>query len=72
MTPTKEQLRMILTKAIAAPLGISQETSSPERLRTKLYNTRRKYAPEYDSLSFTVSPVSPETHLWIISNARVD
>lgn len=46
-------------------LGVVVQTNDPDALRQKLYQERKKDA-DLACLSFTISPTSPETELWII------
>jgi len=62
--------RAILTQALGSPHGLAVKTTSPERLRVKLYNAKRKHLPTYDSLSFVFSPTDPNNTLWIIHNGK--
>lgn len=63
-TPTT--LLEYMYDALMQPLGIVMETSSPERLRQKLYNLRKQHEPTFDNLSFVISPTAPDSQLWII------
>lgn len=60
----KEQLLELLYAAKGSTFGIVVETSSAERLRQKLYAVRREYAPEFEQLSFIISPING-SDLWI-------
>ena len=61
----------LLYQALASESGIEVETSSPDRLRQKLYAERRKAEdPDLNSLSFVISPTHPTTHLWIIRKTQ--
>jgi hypothetical protein len=55
-----------LYDALAQPRGIVVKTSSPERLRQKLYDLRKTHAPVFEDLTFLVSPSNPDDQLWII------
>jgi len=62
-----EPLEALLYRALTTPLGIvveCHETDGPQRLRMKLYPLR-KAQPEFDPLSFVLSPMNP-TQLWIV------
>lgn len=55
----------ILYEADHSPLGTVVETEDSERLRQKLYALRKERSPEFDHLSFILSPAAPATQLWI-------
>lgn len=54
----------LLYDALHADLGVVVETNDPERLRQKLYTIRKGY-PEFECISFWISPFYPDTELWI-------
>lgn len=55
----------ILYEADHSLLGTVVETEDSERLRQKLYALRKERSPEFDHLSFILSPAAPATQLWI-------
>lgn len=61
------QLLELLFQALASPCGITVRTNSTHRLRQRLYAVR-KGRPEMAVLSFELSPVEPDTELWITHN----
>ena len=61
MTPPLEAL---LYRAMTSPLGVVVESTSPDRLRQKLYPLR-KAQPDFAKLSFVLSPINPN-QLWIL------
>lgn len=63
--PEPELLELLYRALNAEGRGIIVHTNSIDRLRAKLY-ALRKDDPELASLSFTVSPTSPGTQLWIV------
>lgn len=58
-----------LYQALRTPLGLTIHTSDPTTLRTRLY-IERKRNPDFQPLSFVISPRSPEKELWIVKNLR--
>ncbi len=59
----------LLYAAFASPHGIIVETSSVERLRQKLYTTRRELGDEtLEALSLVPSPTN-ECELWIVKRS---
>lgn len=59
------KLLEILYAALAEPVGLTVRTNSVEKLRQKLYVIRAEFA-DLQCLSFSPSPVEPETELWIV------
>lgn len=59
-----EPLEALLYRALTSPVGIVVESNDPDRLRQKLYPLR-KQQPEFECLSFVLSPMNPQ-HLWIV------
>ncbi len=55
----------LLYAALHSPLGIVVSTTSPERLRQKLYPLRKE-DPALLPLSFIISPFNPGGELWIV------
>jgi hypothetical protein len=51
-----------------AEVGIVVSTTDPLKLRVKLYQEKKK-DPEFEKLSFFISPVNPTSELWI---AKID
>lgn len=62
-------MKEFLYDALATKLGIILRSDDPVRLRARLYKLRGA-EPEFADLSFIISPVKPDTDLWIIK--RVD
>lgn len=60
-----ESLLELLYRAYNSPKGIAVTTTSPERLRQKLYAVR-KADKDLSCLSFTLSPHDPAGELWIV------
>ncbi len=58
-----------LYDALHADIGIVIRTDNIELTRQKLYAIRKAFTPEFDGLSFLVSPDDLKTELWIIKNA---
>lgn len=54
----------LLYRALTVPKGIVVETEDPEKLRMKLY-ALRKLDPQFEVLSFRISPINPASELWI-------
>ena len=65
MSETQE-LTALLFAAKKEKFGRKITTSSPERLRQKLYKIR-KTDPAFNSIGFKISPDNPEGELWIIN-----
>lgn len=66
MAKKEDGLITILYQALSSPLGVCVFTDDPERLRQKLYATRRDLGdPALDCLSFQVSPTNPSDNLWV-------
>lgn len=63
--PPSLDLLELLYGADQSPLGTVIETEDAERLRQKLYAVRKERSPEFDHLSFILSPAAPATQLWI-------
>lgn len=63
--PEPELLELLYRALNAEGRGIIVVTNSIERLRAKLYAIRKEDS-DLAALSFTVSPTSPETELWIV------
>ena len=62
-----EGLVALLDRALHSPLGIAVRTSDPERLRQKLYATKRELAsPDYEELLFKPANDRPQDTIWII------
>jgi len=56
----------LLYQALASAYGIVVWSDNPDKLRQRLYVTRRDIGdPDMDCLSFLASPTNPE-HLWIV------
>ena len=55
----------LLYEALHSEYGVVVETNSPERLRQKLYPLRKEHE-ELSCLSFVISPINPESDLWIL------
>ena len=55
-----------LYDALEQPIGLVILTDSPERLRQKLYAIRKEMSPQFDNISFVISPTEPDTNLWLI------
>lgn len=55
----------LLYQALNSQSGIVVKTTSPERLRQKLY-AERKVDQDLACLSFTISPTDPQGELWIV------
>lgn len=66
-----EDLRILelLYDAAREPVGLTVTTNSAHRLRQRMYAVR-KGKPELEHLSFELSPVFPETELWIRNNGQ--
>jgi hypothetical protein len=65
----KSELLALLYSAINSPFGIVVETDATELLRQKLYALRKEYAPEFEHLSFVVSPING-ADLWILNKEQ--
>jgi len=63
--PEPELVELLYRALNAEGRGIIVSTNSVERLRARFYAIRKE-DPDLAALSFTVSPTSPETELWII------
>ncbi|RMD51691.1 hypothetical protein D6827_01650, partial [Candidatus Parcubacteria bacterium] len=58
----------ILYSALHEEYGIKVATEDAERLRQQLYAARRKAGdPDLENLSISISPLSPQTELWVIN-----
>lgn len=55
----------LLYAAIHSTYGIVVESKDPERLRQKLYPLRKE-RPELLCLAFIISPLNPQSDLWIV------
>lgn len=62
-------MKEFLYDALASSHGIVLRSNDPVKLRERLYPLR-KSEPEFADLSFVLSPISPETDLWIIRRVR--
>lgn len=62
----KDELLALLYSAVNSTYGIVVETDATEPLRQKLYGLRKEYAPEFEKLSFLVSPING-ADLWILN-----
>ena len=65
----KAELLALLYAAKNAQLGTVIETNNPEGLRQKLYALRREYEPEFEQLSFLISPLN-KADLWILNKEQ--
>lgn len=61
----------LLYEAYRADFGVVVKTNDPERLRQKLYAERKK-DPDLASLSFRISPTSPESELFILKKDKLN
>lgn len=61
----------LLYNALRTEYGIIVPTNSPERLRAKLYELRRR-DPALSILTFKPSPTNPGGELWIIKRSEPD
>jgi hypothetical protein len=62
-----EGLVALLDRALHSALGIAVRTSDPERLRAKLYATKRELQnPDYEGLLFKPANDRPHDTIWII------
>lgn len=61
----------LLYNALRTEYGLIVPTNSPERLRAKLYELRRR-DPDLSVLTFKPSPTDPSGELWIIKREPVD
>ncbi len=59
-----------LYDALRSEYGVIIETSSPDKLRQKLYAIMREHKPEFENLALKVSPLSPTSELWIAKKRR--
>ena len=59
----------LLYDAMAQEIGITVTTDDPLRLRQKLY-AERKRDPDFEVLSFVLSPRKPNSELWILKTKR--
>lgn len=59
------QYAEFLFEALKSELGVVVQSSDPIRFRNKLYETKRQ-DDQFACLSFFVSPIKPETDLWIV------
>ena len=62
-------MKELLYDALASEFGIAVSTDDPATLRVRLYPLR-KSEPEFADLSFFISPVNPETELWIVKRVN--
>lgn len=67
----KAELLAVLYSAVNTPYGIVVETDAVEPLRQKLYALRKEYAPEFDNLSFLVSPING-ADLWLLNKEQAN
>lgn len=58
-----------LHQALHSPHGVAIQTNDTKRLMALVYKVRKE-DPAFECLSVTLSPISPETELWIIKNAK--
>lgn len=58
----------LLYEALIAEIGIVVSTNDPLKLRNRLYLEKKK-DPEFEKLSFFISPTNPTSELWI---AKID
>jgi hypothetical protein len=56
MPLTKDEVTMLLDRAMAEPIGLLIATNDPERLRQKLYAARARAGSRYELLQFRMSP----------------
>lgn len=61
----------LLYTALREPIGLRVPTNDASRLRAKLYEVRKEQEA-FRVLSFTLSPASPETELWITRNEQAE
>lgn len=59
------EMTSLLFSALSSDYGIKVTTSDPDALRQKLYKIRREDST-FQCLSFIISPVLPQSELWII------
>ena len=63
-----------LYEALNTPYGIELATSDPVKLRAALYSTMREAKAQgiedFVNLSLTISPVCPNSYLWIKHNGK--
>lgn len=71
MSLTSFQLVELMHRALAEPTGIEVKTNDVQRLRNKLYLARSDAKnPEFEVLTFLPSRTQPDTHLWLVKNAK--
>jgi hypothetical protein len=58
----------LLYQALVEEIGIVVSCTDPEKLRNRLYLEKKK-DPEFEKLSFFISPINPTSELWI---AKID
>lgn len=61
---TKEELKVLLLKAVSSPRGIAVSTSDPDLLRQRLYPVK-KTDPAFENLSLIISKENPTKELFI-------
>jgi len=62
----------LLFSALRSDLGITVQTSNPDLLRQQLYKARRADVPTFGPLSFVISPIRPQSEVWIIKRESND
>jgi len=62
-------MKEFLYDALATQFGIILKSDNPEKLRERLYKLRGA-EPEFADLSFIISPLNPETDLWIVKRVN--
>lgn len=67
----KDELLALLYSAANSPYGIVVETDATEPLRQKLYALRREFEPEFEKLSFIISPING-ADLWVLNKGGSD
>ncbi len=67
---TDTELKTLLYEALNSSQGIVIATSSPEKLKQRLYiiraSLRKEGILDFDELTFRTSPLNSDSELWIV------